>query len=277
MADLFIDYNFFVDGLSIYIDGNVMFAGGLSDLHDSDWQIDGDLNATEGVEFASNAFSGSSWSVGGSFSFEGSSGNLLNLEADEEWTLAVEGSAAASYVSVSNSDASGGSTILANDGTSDDESGNTNWLFADSIPEVDLISIEEALVTYFNGIDDLAGLTLYPLGLPQQRGKIQIDFPALSFNRVTSTHNLDLDGAVTISETLFNIHLWAKVPTQVFELSRLIYQHLHGFRGEWGTKRIKTCRVEGISDLPTERASDLEHNAYCHRVLAVRVWHLELV
>ena len=60
----------------------------------------------------------------------GESGDLLLFNAGAAWDLNVIGAASASYVNAANSDASGGSTIDATDGTNTNSLGNTNWIFS---------------------------------------------------------------------------------------------------------------------------------------------------
>lgn len=64
----------------------------------------------------------------GNFSASGSPGDYLNLLASAAWTITASGTATASNVSVSNSDASGGTAVTATD--SHDGGTNTSWTFA---------------------------------------------------------------------------------------------------------------------------------------------------
>ena len=62
----------------------------------------------------------------------GSSGNLVTLRSvtdASQWYLNVSGTPIVSYVDVKDSNASGGSEIIANDGTSVDSTNNVNWRF----------------------------------------------------------------------------------------------------------------------------------------------------
>lgn len=72
--------------------------------------------------------SGSTWNVGGIFSANGIEAGVLDLTAATEWFLNVTGAASASWVDVSNSNASGGTEIAATDSIQPG-GGNTNWDF----------------------------------------------------------------------------------------------------------------------------------------------------
>jgi len=81
------------------------------------------------IDTASDALDGSTWTIYGDFDWQGTSGNVLALNATAAWTLSVSGSASARYVSVAYSDASGGTTIDALGGSNTDNENNINWLF----------------------------------------------------------------------------------------------------------------------------------------------------
>lgn len=73
-----------------------------------------------------SGLNGSAFTIGGNLSLNGSgAGSELDLRAGATWTLTVTGTAAADYVNVANSDASGGTAISATN--SFDYGGNTNW------------------------------------------------------------------------------------------------------------------------------------------------------
>ncbi|MEK7218621.1 MAG: hypothetical protein AAB728_04115, partial [Patescibacteria group bacterium] len=67
--------------------------------------------------------------VGGNLSLTGQNGDLLSLSATGAWTLNVAGAGTAQYVTVANSNASGGRQINAAGGTNTDGGGNLNWHF----------------------------------------------------------------------------------------------------------------------------------------------------
>ena len=71
---------------------------------------------------------GQTYTVDNHLHLRGASGNLIDLPAGGSWTLNVNGFAAVSYVSVINSDASGGRTIYASGST--DNGSNPNWNFS---------------------------------------------------------------------------------------------------------------------------------------------------
>jgi hypothetical protein len=72
---------------------------------------------------------GSITTVGGQYLVTGTALNIHNLNPAGAWTLNVTGTSAVSYANVSNSDASGGATITADDNTCNDLLNNTNWDF----------------------------------------------------------------------------------------------------------------------------------------------------
>jgi hypothetical protein len=71
---------------------------------------------------------GMTLTVGGNYNVCGVAGTLLDLGAGAGWTLTITGTGRACHVTVKNSNAGGGSPVLATNST--DEGSNTNWSFA---------------------------------------------------------------------------------------------------------------------------------------------------
>lgn len=107
-----------------------------------------DLSKTVAAADTLTFESGSTQTIasGGSLTLNGASGQMLTLApiAASDWLLDVDGTASQSisYVDVSASDASGGAQILANNGSNNDGSGNTNWLFGPTTITVDTTADE---------------------------------------------------------------------------------------------------------------------------------------
>lgn len=80
------------------------------------------------ANFTVNASSGGKFIVGGNFSINGTSGNIVTWNGPD---LTISGTAAASYASVTNSDASGGTEVTATNSTNN--GGNTNWNFGAAV------------------------------------------------------------------------------------------------------------------------------------------------
>jgi hypothetical protein len=140
--DLIVVGDFVVNGDFVFygeasVTGNVSFQGGTIDLQNSIWDITGNLTATGGTIFDVNCWDGTQWHVTGDFNFIGYSGDELNLRGNEAWYLNVGGNSLAQYLNVEYSDASGGNTIIANNGTSTDYGNNHNWLFGGELVDVD--------------------------------------------------------------------------------------------------------------------------------------------
>lgn len=146
--------------------GSVLIEGGTFQAPSSTFSIQGDLTITAGT-FTHNsgtvALTGTNQAVSGSATFfnlskvvasaatlqfasgsvqrvegslelQGAAGQLLTLQDDggSEWFLESVGSHSVSYVDVQNSNATGGSEIVASD--SNDGGGNQNWNFMVSTP-----------------------------------------------------------------------------------------------------------------------------------------------
>lgn len=83
--------------------------------------------ATHTITFPNSTTTVTSWNV------NGTAGNLITLQrtgASGNWTISdTTGTNASSYISISNSIATGGATWNANDGTSTNGGGNTGWNF----------------------------------------------------------------------------------------------------------------------------------------------------
>lgn len=261
--------------MTLYIDGDcsfegevsasgVVFSSGSIDLQNSHWLIEGDFQALEGCDFVSNAFADSSWTITGDFSATGSEGNLLNLESDSGWILSVAGSGSASYVQVSNSDASGGSTIEATDGTSVDLGGNSNWSFRS-------ILIEEALVYYLTNHEELAGHKIFPILVPSRHFKK----PVITFNRLASTIETDLTESIDLAEPSFNLHVWGYKHDDVLRTGNRLRKALHGFAGLWNTKRIYDCEVVANRPGTIRTPADWEHNKLYQWSITIDVIHRE--
>lgn len=96
------------------------------DMGGNSIETTGAFTISAGFTLTVSGLAGADWTVGGNFSINGTgAGSELDLRAASAWTLTVTGTAAADYVRVSNSDASGGTTISATN--SYDHGNNTNW------------------------------------------------------------------------------------------------------------------------------------------------------
>lgn len=101
-------------------DGDLSLGGAYS------WETTGNFTVSAGFTFDLTGLAGGDITVGGNLSISGTGiGSELDLRAGSAWTLSVTGTAAASSVIVSNSDASGGTAITATNGY--DGGSNTNW------------------------------------------------------------------------------------------------------------------------------------------------------
>ena len=116
--------------------GTLTFSGGLTtdvltgqngtlDFNGQSITVSGDLELQSGCAIASDAaaVNGASITVGGDCSFDGQT-----FAATASWTLVVSGTATAVDVAVAYSDASGGSTVNATSGCTDNGN-NNNWSF----------------------------------------------------------------------------------------------------------------------------------------------------
>ncbi|MCF7844328.1 MAG: Ig-like domain-containing protein [Kiritimatiellales bacterium] len=101
----------------------------------------GNFTIGSGGNIFASGLSGSVLTVGGDFSANGSSGDLLSLNASGAWILNVSGAGSATYASVAYSDASGGSPITGGTGILN-LGNNKNWtLTSDSTsPTINSIS-----------------------------------------------------------------------------------------------------------------------------------------
>ena len=104
------------------------FAGtaGTADPNGKTVTTTGACDWASGFDFdsAADCMNGCSWVVGGNFSADSQT-----LKATASWTLSVTGTATATNVDVQYSDASGGTTIDASDGTCTNSGNNQNWSF----------------------------------------------------------------------------------------------------------------------------------------------------
>lgn len=96
-------------------------------------KADATNNATDRILTIDNA-STITIDTGGTFTIDGlDDSDRVNLVSDNPgtpWEFILNGSASINYADVTDSDASGGSEVDASDGTNNDGTGNTHWLFA---------------------------------------------------------------------------------------------------------------------------------------------------
>jgi hypothetical protein len=104
-------------------DGNINHGG-------QNFTTAGNYTISSGATNTDSGLDGMTLTVGGAYSVIGQVGTPLDLGAGAGWTLTVTGIARAKYVTVKNSDASGGSQVIAQD--SIDEGSNLNWSFVSS-------------------------------------------------------------------------------------------------------------------------------------------------
>ncbi|OGZ69892.1 MAG: hypothetical protein A3F47_01110 [Candidatus Staskawiczbacteria bacterium RIFCSPHIGHO2_12_FULL_38_11] len=90
--------------------------------------------------------------TGGTLTLAGASGQLLTLASSSpptKWGLTLNGTAAVSYVSVSYSDASGGTAITQTNST--DGGNNLNWTFDSTAPTITSVSSDKTNGSYTTG------------------------------------------------------------------------------------------------------------------------------
>lgn len=90
--------------------------------------------------------------------------------------------------------------------------------------------MEASLFSYLNtitGITDLVGDRIYPHHIPQE----QSEFPLLTFQRISTTHDHVLTGAAGMAQARFQFDCWGLTPDDVSELAEACRQALQGFIG----------------------------------------------
>ena len=102
---------------------------GTVDHNGQDMTVVGSYILNDPVINNANGLNGMALTIGGNYSIIGSAVTQILLNASAGWTLNVTGNGSTSYVTVKNSDASGGSTIMADDNTCMDQGNNLNWDF----------------------------------------------------------------------------------------------------------------------------------------------------
>lgn len=102
---------------------------GTVDFNGQTLETTGNFTIAVGALIASgtDTMNGVALTVGGDFSVAGIDGTLLNLRGTSAWTLDVAGRATATYVDVSYSNATAGSTVFAQGSTNN--SNNSRWSF----------------------------------------------------------------------------------------------------------------------------------------------------
>ena len=104
-------------------------SAGVFDANGKALTTTGNLTVNTGTTTTMAGLAGASFVVGGNASFNGQSGNLLNLHpgVSTGWTVTATGTLTASYATVGKSNASGGTTGVATNSV--DAGGNQNWSF----------------------------------------------------------------------------------------------------------------------------------------------------
>jgi len=252
-----INDDFDVTGETLTVTEDVSFVGGTSVLADSTWDITGDLTASEGVTFATESFNGSTWTVSGTFTFDGIDDSPLDLSASEAWTLTVAGTGAASFVNVAYSDASGGSTIYATD--SGDDQNNVNWEFA-------TYTIQEAIRSILLDDATIAAARVYPNVVRQGRA-----LPFIDYQVVSSETRHDLQGPIGITEDLINIHVFSFDYDESVTIGNAIEDALDTYRDTIEGLRILNVLILDSFDLP-EPPADASDRWVFHRVIRIKTF-----
>ncbi len=120
-------------GANLTVNGTLSIPSGTWDFNTNDASITGNWTMGVSSQNVAAGLAGIDVTVGGDMTLTGESGDLIDLNVGSVWTLDVTGVGQASYVDVQNSNASGGSEIIAFDGTNTNSGGNTNWNFVGAI------------------------------------------------------------------------------------------------------------------------------------------------
>ena len=107
---------------------SIGFTAGRIDCNGNTFTTTGNFSVGQNALVDATGLAGATWTVGGNWSAAGAAvGSELDLKAASAWYLNVTGSPTAAYVDAQNSDASGGTKVVATD--SIDSGGNLNWNF----------------------------------------------------------------------------------------------------------------------------------------------------
>lgn len=129
---------------------SITMTAGTVNINGKDVVCSGNWTVSAGCDFTGSGFNSCNIDIIGNMDWSGSSGDLLDLVATALWTLDVTGTAAADYVNVAYSNASGGSEIQATNST--DGTNNSNWNF--------IIAVDDLLGADYQNIS-LAGIQIY--------------------------------------------------------------------------------------------------------------------
>lgn len=75
-------------------------------------------------------------------------------------------------------------------------------------------------------------------------------FPAISFQRISTSREYTLDDTVSLTEALFQVDVWANSDLEMVTVGRVVRSVLDGFRGIVGTVNIERMLQVNEYDLP---------------------------
>lgn len=115
--------------------------------------------------------------------------------------------------------------------------------------------LEKGLVTKLTGNSPqtLAGNRVYPR-LPQD-----VKFPAIRYQRITSSRQHALDAAVGVTEVTMQVDCMADTYSAAKTLADSVRVILHGYRGTWGTLTAQHTTLETENDFYEQDGDRVTH------------------
>ena len=112
--------------------------------------------------------------------------------------------------------------------------------------------LEKGLITKLTG-QTTAGSRVYPR-LPEQA-----TYPAIRYQRISTTRNHSLDANVGVTEAGIQIDCIATTYSQAKTLADAIRVILHGFKGTWGTLIARHVSLETENDFYEQDGDRVTH------------------
>jgi hypothetical protein len=106
--------------------------------------------------------------------------------------------------------------------------------------------IRSAIRTYLLTQTDLTNLIstrIYLTRIPDNG-----TYPCITFRRISSGRQHDLDGAAGYAESNFEFEVWSDDSEEVEDVCEELRQALQGFRGTMGTTAVKRVTLEDEQD-----------------------------
>jgi hypothetical protein len=112
------------------------------------------------------------------------------------------------------------------------------------------VSIETGLVSMLSSV---AGGRVFP------RVTQNTEFPAIRYQRITTTRTLAIDGPVGVTEATIQVDCMARTYADAKATADEVRGLLHGYRGAWGTLIARLVSLQSENDFYEQDGDRITH------------------